>query len=101
MANLNLPSSAASTSSAATVVLNGAFSSLRFMSLTANVPIFIRTDGVDAVAAADYNWAVGAYPVTIPVKGNDAAGTTTFSVISASNATLAIWEPQFGIPFSR
>lgn len=93
MANQDIPCTAATSAVAATVTVNGGFSSLRVMSLTAAQPIYIRTDGTAAVVEADANYvAVPFYWTTIPTTNGGA--TTNISAISSAAAKLYVTSPD-------
>jgi len=85
-----MPTTQATTSSAATITINGGFSKLAMQSLTAGQVIYVRPDGPNAVVGADLNYAVPPFPAWTSVPCQGSGTTTVFSAISSSAASLYI-----------
>jgi hypothetical protein len=83
---LNLPTHVATSVTAATVTVAGLRSTLHFRSAPSSAAIWVRGDGVTAVAGADYNYPVWPSPdegTCVPIAGGTTT-STSFSVIAAS-----------------
>lgn len=81
-----LPTHVATSTSAATVTVNGLHSCLHFLTPPSSPTVWVRGDGT-AVAAADKNYPVFPSPdrgTCVPLNGGSIASGTSFSVIADS-----------------
>jgi hypothetical protein len=88
----SIPATVSTSATAAAVSITGGFSNLFMQSLTADQPIYVRSDGTTAVVEADLNYAVPPSPGYAIIPTVNGGTTTDFSAISSANAKLYIRE---------